>query len=294
MAFTFATLLTRQGVGRVGGSRGLTRKKEIQKSKCGKNISAPPVKIPSQISIRKEIIQPLKDRYFQGDFWHPLGALSCESDKQTVLLPHVRSSPAFSKTSVSKCDSWEPKPHSSGRKPRAGSAGRHASRRQNCLIVEVLLRGIAWIELATLPWWLLGTQARLEDEKRDLDRALGTQTKDNSSAEQVLYYFMCLSQKGKGKISFMLSPTPCTFQHTLFLDVTQWKEGQRNSHNGRFNPWSAAIVPPLLYAGGGPTLAPPAKTTGKRADESDGLLSAGEKKGCCREITLVLETFATL
>ena len=55
---------------------------------------------------------------------------------------------------------------------------------------------------------------------------------------------------------------------------------------------------PYCMQVGGTTLAPPAKTPGKRADESDGLLRAGGEKagqvGCFREIVLVLETFATL
>ena len=110
------------------------------------------------------------------------------------------------------------------------------------------LKDVTCTELVALRW-LLGTHTRLEDRKINLDKAPETKTKDNSSAGQALYYFVWWCPKWKSKISVMLSPNPCTFLHTLFLDITQWKEN-RHSHNRHFTYCNATIVPFLLYSDG--------------------------------------------
>ena len=90
------------------------------------------------------------------------------------------------------------------------------------------LKDVRCTELVVLRW-LLGRHARLEDGKINLEKAPETNTKDNSSAGRALYYFVWRCPKWKSKISVMLSPGPCTFQHTLFLDITQ-REGNRGTH----------------------------------------------------------------
>ena len=137
-------------------------------------------------------------------------------------------------------------------------------------------KGITCTELVALSW-LLGTHARLEDGKINLDKAPETKTNDNSSSGQTLYYFVWWCPKWKSKISVMLSPTPCTFLHTLFLDITQWK-GNRDTHTidvsiNETQSLCLSYCTQMVNI----TLAPPAKTTVKWVDESARLLRVGNK-----------------
>ena len=138
------------------------------------------------------------------------------------------------------------------------------------------LKDVTCTELVTLRW-LLGTHTRLEDRKINLDKAPETKTKDNSSAGQALYYFVWWCPKWKSKISVMLSPNPCTFLHTLFLDITQWKEN-RDTHTidislTAMQPLCLSYCTQMVNT----TLAPPAKTTVKWVDESARLLRRRKK-----------------
>lgn len=89
--------------------------------------------------------------------------------------------------------------------------------------------------------------------------------------------FCVMVSKMKSKISVMLSPTPCTFLHTLFLDITQWK-WNRDTHTidvsiNETQSLCLSYCTQMVNT----TLAPPAKTTVKWVDESARLLRVGNK-----------------
>lgn len=101
-----------------------------------------------------------------------------------------------------------PRPHNYKRTPRAERAVRHTSKCQPCLtrVVEVFKVLPDWACYSLR--WLLGTHARSEGEKMNLDKTLETKTKDGSSAERALYYFVwsCQEMKEQNQLRAVAHP----------------------------------------------------------------------------------------